>query len=286
MDDGETTTLLGDDEHKKYVPPGKIHLWWRNPIFYTSVLFSFFSFILLIIHATWIFHYGVILSAASGVVFGIGVIYYVTSRWNVRSYNRGMTGFEIFKFSLLILIVLGAQAVLIWYQSTLLRIHVNAPDPDWRDFPFKCAENSQNLTILNCVRVGPGVPNPYTNKGLDPCLTVPTYNGTLSDVTAMFVDVIRTGLGCKVIAYNESIGFLHARCLTTFQGYPDDLALKFQCEAGVTMVWIHSQSRLGWWDFNFNDARVRVLLQYIELWELDNLKTNVCRPNNGTQVVI
>jgi hypothetical protein len=78
-----------------------------------------------------------------------------------------MTGFEIFKFSLLILIVLGAQAVLIWYQSTLLRIHVNvsnfrmydknihrllkAPDPDWRDFPFKCAENSQNLTILNCV---------------------------------------------------------------------------------------------------------------------------------------
>lgn len=49
----------------------------------------------------------------------------VTSRWNVRSYNSGLTGFEIFKFVLLLLIVLGAQAVLIWYQSTLLRIHVN-----------------------------------------------------------------------------------------------------------------------------------------------------------------
>lgn len=94
----------------------------------------------------------------------------MTSRWNVRSYNYGLTGFEIFKFALLLLVVLGVQAVLIWYQSTLLSIHVSvsnnnndskdraathrdsqAPDPDWRDFPFKCAENAQNLTILNCV---------------------------------------------------------------------------------------------------------------------------------------
>lgn len=61
---------------------------------------------------------------------------------------------------------------------------------------------------------------------------------------------------------NDTLYFAHWRCLSTFAGYPDDLALQLTCVDGAVHLWLHSQARLAGWDHNDNDARVRLLLGY------------------------
>eukprot|EP00019_Armaparvus_languidus_P005353 CAMPEP_0168603134 /NCGR_PEP_ID=MMETSP0420-20121227/14552_1 /TAXON_ID=498008 /ORGANISM="Pessonella sp." /LENGTH=78 /DNA_ID=CAMNT_0008642065 /DNA_START=567 /DNA_END=800 /DNA_ORIENTATION=+ len=54
--------------------------------------------------------------------------------------------------------------------------------------------------------------------------------------------------------------FLHFRCLSSFAGYPDDVAVRLACSHdGTVAAWFHSESRLlkALWDHNLNDARIR-----------------------------
>jgi uncharacterized protein (DUF1499 family) len=271
--DVESRSLLLRDEDNDRYPPFLCHLWWRNPIFYLALLFSLYSGLSLIIHFTWLFFWGIAVSALAAVVFGVGVIYYICSRWNVNTMSFGFTRGSLIKFVFVMIFFFCVQIVLTYYQGLLLKIHIDAPDPDWYTFPLQCRPNplGSNYTVKNCVRVGRNISNPYTVNGEDPCLIsqLPSYNYSLAQVRAMFDHIVTSyseGLGCRLIAYNSS-GFLHARCLTTFAGYPDDLALRIFCnEFDQTDVWIHSQSRLGVWDYNYNDARVRLMLAWANLY--------------------
>jgi len=155
-----------------------------------------------------------------------------------------------------------------WYQVGLIQIRFAAPDPAWTAFPNNCSPNGHNFPIINCVRVGNGVPNPASDfSEADSAITVGGYNATVANVQAMFADILTVHLGCRMIL--SSPGFIHARCLTGYEGYADDVAIKIFCgngtESNLANVWIHSQSRLGVWDFNFNDARIRAIFGYIKL---------------------
>jgi len=238
----------------------------------------------LIIHSTWVFTYGILVSAVSCVVFGLFVIYYVASRWNLSTINLGFTRFGLCKFLFLLIIVLGIQGVLVWYQTSLLQIHVKAPDPEWVDFPLNCSPNPYNVTILNCFRVGPdpsvgtSILNPYSNNNADSSFRIHGFNASRISVQNMFEQIVTKEVGCKLLWVNSTLGFLHFRCLTTFQGYPDDLAFKFFCNSqkNITYAWIHSQSRLGIWDFNFNDARVRQVMAFMDLYYIQHLPFGIC----------
>jgi len=170
--------------------------------------------------------------------------------------------------SLCFFAVLTLQGLLAYYQVGLLQVRFLAPDPAWTAFPNKCSPNGHNLPIINCVRVGNGIPNATMDFGqADSPIIYQGFNATVANVQAMFEDILTAHFGCRMIS--SSTGFIHARCLSQFQGFPDDVAIKIFCAniAGenVANVWIHSQSRLGVWDFNFNDARIREIFGYIAL---------------------
>jgi len=115
---------------------------------------------------------------------------------------------------------------------------------------------------MNCVRAGFNITNPSTDYYAGE-VTVPIFNSS-DGVQYLFEDAIATEIGCTLIT--STTGFTHARCLSMFKGYPDDLALTyFDSQNSTTTVWIHSQSRLGVWDYNVNDARVRLLIGYVEI---------------------
>lgn len=103
--DVETQSLLLHDEESNLHPPFLCHLWWRNPLFYLASLFGveiilshfllfftplshflffsvdfiqLYSTISLIIHFSWLFVWGIVISTISTIVFGVGVIYYST----------------------------------------------------------------------------------------------------------------------------------------------------------------------------------------------------------------
>ena len=63
--------------------------------------------------------------------------------------------------------------------------------------------------------------------------------------------------------------FLHYRCLSIVVGFPDDFAAQLTCDkdSGRVRIWFHSQSRLSYalWDHGVNDARIRLVLQYMQL---------------------
>ena len=70
-----------------------------------------------------------------------------------------------------------------------------------------------------------------------------------------------------ITAQRGAAHFLHYRCLSPALGYPDDLAVHADCRAGAVRLWLHSQSRLPYaqWDHGLNDARVRRILMYAQL---------------------
>ena len=67
----------------------------------------------------------------------------------------------------------------------------------------------------------------------------------------------------KVI--NENVGFIHATDVTPFFRFYDDLAIKLFEQEGKTIVWMQSQSRLGYYDFQVNEKRIQELHKKISL---------------------
>jgi len=58
---------------------------------------------------------------------------------------------------------------------------------------------------------------------------------------------------------NENFGFIHATDVTPFLRFYDDIAIKLFEENGKTIVWMQSQSRLGYYDFQVNEKRIQEL---------------------------
>jgi uncharacterized protein (DUF1499 family) len=64
---------------------------------------------------------------------------------------------------------------------------------------------------------------------------------------------------------NENLGFIHAIDVTPFLRFYDDIAIKLFEQEGKTIVWMQSQSRLGYYDFQVNEKRIQELHKKISL---------------------
>jgi len=153
------------------------------------------------------------------------------------------------------LVFLAFLGVLLYFQIFATINHFSAPDPNWSSFPLSCV-NQQNS--FNCIRVGNGIKNGMTTTGN---IMIPLFSTSLQNGQNIVQNVVRDYLKCNLITtlplgLNEV--FIHYRCLTDVLGYPDDFAINLYCEDRQIVLWIHSQSRLGLWDHNVNDARVRL----------------------------
>ena len=75
------------------------------------------------------------------------------------------------------------------------------------------------------------------------------------------IEIIKTKPRMKII--NERLGFIHATDFTPFFRFYDDIAIKIFEENDKAVVWLQSQSRLGYYDFQVNEKRIQKLHQKI-----------------------
>ena len=75
------------------------------------------------------------------------------------------------------------------------------------------------------------------------------------------IKIIETNSRMKII--NNLSGFIHATDVTPFFRFYDDIAIKIFESRDKTVVWLQSQSRLGYYDFQVNEKRVQKLHQKI-----------------------
>lgn len=262
----EDKTLLRDSKPNTGCCAGLLKhfdVWYKNPMYYVSLLLLLFSIFVLVIHAQWKYWWGISFSSLCFVISGF-LIYRIL--WPIKRAGP-KTKTEKIKTVIWVIFIILIHLLGATYQIVLLKIHIGSPDPDFQTFPVQCSTNAANLPIINCVRVGIGISDPHTDYSTG-AIQPPMYNAPLLKVQQAFEEVAssstKLGMGCSIITSRP--GFTHLRCLSLLLGFADDLVLQYQCESKQnTTVWIHSQSRSGVFDFNMNDYRVRLLLSYIEL---------------------
>eukprot|EP01102_Stenamoeba_stenopodia_P007239 TRINITY_DN2017_c0_g1_i5.p2 TRINITY_DN2017_c0_g1~~TRINITY_DN2017_c0_g1_i5.p2 ORF type:complete len:239 (+),score=38.20 TRINITY_DN2017_c0_g1_i5:380-1096(+) len=209
-----------------------------------------------------------IASVVLGLFFAFNMVYPTGLKRN-KTFTRGEVAVKFFS-ALLIMGIIGAS-LFIQVRQLQVRYAENASDPQWTSFPPSCRNNSINdpgTPVLNCAHVGYNVPNPSPPYNDPSLLTAfPPYNAPLSVVQSVFAEIATEWAKCSMLYNNETTGFFHARCLTNFLGYPDDLAFQVQCVNNQSQVWLHSQSRLiiAEWDWGYSDARLRYIQAFIEM---------------------
>jgi uncharacterized protein (DUF1499 family) len=255
-DEEEEASLLNVATFTKpptYEVPWDLHVWSRNPFFYIYLLSIIFSIMTFIINASWSFVFGISISVIS-LVFSFWMVIYIFSM-----YKRHLrfTLYQLGKLLLSLIIFTGFLGVLLYFQTDSTIFHFSAPDPSWNDFPPDCIRHQGNPPF-NCIRIGRHIENQVTTTG---GLEFPPYKTSLQTAKTVFQTIVVHELACQIVSQiDKNLSMvMHYRCLTPILGYPDDFVLKLYCENSLVILWVHSQSRLGIWDHNVNDARVRLL---------------------------
>lgn len=236
-----------------------------NPIFWLSVLFLIFSIVSLGIHSYWKFLTGIAFSIFC-FLFAIVCIYLCVLSRTRKAWSQ-LNRRDLTKFCSLIAFCITFQSLFLTVSILLLKIHFLGEDVAWSEFPNACSPPTPTYTILNCVRTGNNIPNPYTTPGLDPILSR-EYIEDPQTLLSQFEGIVKRQTSC-VLLYTGT-DWLHFRCISEFMGLPSDLALRaFQIGNSTrTSVWAHSQSREGGWDENENDSRVRLLFSFKQLCDM------------------
>lgn len=133
---------------------------------------------------------------------------------------------------------------IIGYIVMINVIYLLAPTKKWTRFPKKCNVRSK------CTRVAD-----FNNRGygLKP---IELKNNT-KYIQKKIVSIINSKPRMKII--NEDTGFIHAIDITPFFRFYDDIAIKIFEDEGKTIVWMQSQSRLGYYDLQVNEKRIQKL---------------------------
>lgn len=250
-----------------------------NPIFWLSVLFTIFAIFTFVLHVYWKYFFGG-LYAMICVLFG-GVCIYLCVLVRSKKQWHQLVKVDYAKIASFCLFILLFQALFLSLSIILLKIHFSGHDVAWDAFPNECSPNMRTgTTILNCVRTGANIPNPYTNPGLDP-ISTRNYTGDVPTVLSQLSNLAARHIDCTILRLEDD--WSHLRCISAIMGYPSDLALRVvpnltpspigDTNSTTVSLWVHSQSRLGEWDWNENDARVRLLFTYKQL--CDNNQTGV-----------
>jgi len=220
-------------------------------------IFAICSFATFALFVPWNFLAGIILSLSLFVL----AVWFAVYIWDHYTEPDVFSKWEIFRmvFTSLCVLVLCTALLYGLGLQVLVRVDPHANDPEWTSFPESCANGTKPL--YNCIRVGHGIPHPAESTGPIP---FEPYKTTRKNTIDIFSEIIVDRVGCKLITKGED--FAHFRCLSEFLGYPDDLAIRAQCNSdGKALVWIHAQSRIGKWDYNKNDGRIRLISSYISV---------------------
>ena len=134
------------------------------------------------------------------------------------------------------------------YIGMINVIYFLAPTRKWSEFPKKCNIKTK------CTRVAESNTRGYGLKPIE-------LEYDIDYIQKKIIEIIETKPRMKII--NESLGFIHATDVTPFFRFYDDIAIKIFEDKGKAVIWLQSQSRLGYYDFQVNEKRIQTLHQKI-----------------------
>ena len=130
------------------------------------------------------------------------------------------------------------------YIGMINVIYFLAPNKKWIEFPKKCNIKTK------CTRVAESNTRGYGLKPIE-------LEYSVDHVQKEIIKIIETKPRMKII--NDRAGFIHATDVTPFFRFYDDIAIKIFEENDKAVVWLQSQSRLGYYDFQVNEKRIQTL---------------------------
>ena len=128
-------------------------------------------------------------------------------------------------------------------------IYYLAPTIPRENFP------SKRFGKNTCTRIAE---NPNRGKNMNPIVTNLTINKIQNNLKNIIINMQRV----KII--NEKKGFIHFTQITPFFRFYDDIFIRIFESNGKTNVWFQSQSRLGLYDFQINEKRVKFLFNELK----------------------
>lgn len=146
-----------------------------------------------------------------------------------------------------------ASLILI-YLISLAGIYLGAPDPEIETFPEDCPPTP------NCTRVADFN---VRGEGLHPV----HLNTTLEQLHSAIVQWIEEQPRSEILTDNGT--FVHAKFLSFFFRFPDDVYIHLFCDGNQATFWVQSQSRLGSGDLGVNEKRVQSLFDFVENFEFE-----------------
>jgi uncharacterized protein (DUF1499 family) len=130
-------------------------------------------------------------------------------------------------------------------------------------FPESCPKDAQN-----CTRIAQ---SPFRGDGRDG-IRLNIASGEARTAVLDWVEMTpRTGVTV------DSVSEIEVLSKTRWMRYPDDMYIRISCEDNLTLVEIHSESRLGVGDMGVNDARVESLASFLESYEYSTVG-DACLP--------
>ncbi len=165
-----------------------------------------------------------------------------------------MTLTKYFKKGIIGLVILG-----LIYLLSLGIIYVISPDPP-NKFPQNCP-NTPNCTRVAEINV--------RGDGLKPLL----INTSINYVHSSLIEWIKNQPRGTVLFSNDT--FIHAKFLSSFFRFADDLYIYLFCNNSRSSFWVQSQSRLGNSDLRVNENRVQNLFKFISGYKYPKLNCTV-----------
>ena len=138
------------------------------------------------------------------------------------------------------------------YIGMIFLVWVAAPTLEFEAYPTQCPEDSQN-----CSRIGP---NPYRASGEQGIVVNASKSEVMSEIIVWIDSQSRT----EVVTESQDAGYIHSVFRSFAIRFPDDMLFHVECDNGTAVIWTHSESRLGVYDFMVNDDRVLSFAEHIE----------------------
>jgi len=131
----------------------------------------------------------------------------------------------------------------------------------WPEFPEECPSGS-----LNCVHVT--IQNSYGSQDLFPLVVFSSMDQVKGAVKQWIFEENEF-----VTLQHEEEGYIHVTMLSTYFGFPDDVAVRWRCnvegEKGV-VIEVHSQSQMGYGDMGVNHNRVHDFFLFLKAIHWDD----------------
>lgn len=151
-----------------------------------------------------------------------------------------------------------AFGIITLYIGGVLTVWVSAPTLPFEEYPTQCPEDSRN-----CSRIAP---NPYRANGQEALIV----NASKSEVMQVITEWVESEPRTQIVTTSEEVGYVHSVFRSFAWRFPDDMLFHVECLNNSTVIWVHSESRVGAYDFMVNDERVLAFSDHIEAQSWSN----------------